>query len=100
MTCKTTFFIAKSDDGNTSRGADGRCSALVRTPIAGVANAKLDSTFVELSGPLSIAYVDIKGPPPEPASPVSPPSLAARVTSAAQVQTLLRIDCYFLGRST
>lgn len=49
---------------STSRGADGRCSALVRTQIAGVANAKLDSIFVKLSGPLSVAYVDIKGQDP------------------------------------
>ncbi len=45
----------------TSKGADGRCSALVRTKIAGVAYAQLASIFVKLSGPLSVAYVDLKG---------------------------------------
>src|SRR5690349_21919887 len=36
-----------------------------------------------------------RSPPPEPASPVSPPSLASRVTSAALLKALRRIDCYF-----
>jgi Domain of unknown function (DUF4833) len=48
----------------TSRGADGRCSALVRTKIAGVDYAELTSIFVKLSGPLSVAYVDLKGKDP------------------------------------
>ena len=29
--------------------------------IAGVANAELLSVFVQLSGPLSVAYLDVKG---------------------------------------
>jgi hypothetical protein len=45
----------------TSRGADGRCSALVRTKIGNVEHAELVSIFVKLSGPLSVSYIDIKG---------------------------------------
>ena len=45
----------------TSRGANGRCSALVRTTIANVQYAELVSIFVKLSGFLSVSYVDIKG---------------------------------------
>jgi hypothetical protein len=45
----------------TTRGADGRCSALVRTKIGGVDYAALRSIFVKLSGPLSVSYIDIKG---------------------------------------
>ena len=45
----------------TSRGANGRCSALVRTKIANVQYAELVSIFVKLSGPLSVSYIDIKG---------------------------------------
>jgi hypothetical protein len=45
----------------TSRGTNGRCSALVRTKIAGVDYAELVSIFVKLSGPLSVSYIDIKG---------------------------------------
>ena len=50
-----TIFIT------TSRGANGRCSALVRTKIANVQHAELVSIFVKLSGPLSVSYIDIKG---------------------------------------
>ena len=50
-----TIFIT------TSRGANGRCSALVRTKIASVEYAELVSIFVKLSGPLSVSYIDIKG---------------------------------------
>jgi hypothetical protein len=45
----------------TQKRADGRCSTLVRTNVAGVAYAELVSIFVKLSGPLSVDYVDIKG---------------------------------------
>lgn len=45
----------------TTKGADGRCSALVRTKIAGVEYAELRSIYVKLSGILSVAYIDIKG---------------------------------------
>ena len=45
----------------TRRGADGRCSALVRTPIATAGYAELVSIFVKLAGPLSVTYIDIKG---------------------------------------
>jgi len=45
----------------TSRAANGRCSALVRTKIANVPYAELVSIFVKLSGPLSVSYIDIKG---------------------------------------
>jgi hypothetical protein len=45
----------------TSRGANGHCSALVRTTIANVQYAELVSIFVRLSGFLSVSYVDIKG---------------------------------------
>jgi hypothetical protein len=48
----------------TSKGPNGRCSALVRTKIGSVDNAELVSIFVKLSGPLSVAYVDIKGKDP------------------------------------
>jgi hypothetical protein len=50
-----TIFIT------TSKGANGRCSALVRTKIASVQHAELVSIFVKLSGPLSVSYIDIKG---------------------------------------
>ena len=45
----------------TSRGSNGRCSALVRTRIGSVEYAELVSIFVKLSGPLSVSYIDIKG---------------------------------------
>lgn len=45
----------------TTKGVDGLCSTLVRTKIAGVECAELRSTYVRLSGPLSVAYIDIKG---------------------------------------
>jgi len=45
----------------TTKGVDGRCSALVRTKIAGVEYAGLRSIYVKLSGPLSVAYIDIQG---------------------------------------
>src|SRR5262249_3023296 len=45
----------------TTKGADGHCSALVRTKIGAVEYAELRSIYVKLSGPLSVAYVDIKG---------------------------------------
>lgn len=45
----------------TNRGANGRCSALVRTKIGSVGYAELVSIFVKLSGPLSVSYIDIKG---------------------------------------
>jgi hypothetical protein len=45
----------------TSKRSDGRCSALVRSTIAAVPYAQLLSIYVKLSGPLSVAYVDVKG---------------------------------------
>jgi hypothetical protein len=45
----------------TSRLANGRCSALVRTKIGSVEYAELVSIFVKLSGPLSVSYIEIKG---------------------------------------
>jgi len=45
----------------TTKGADGRCSALVRTKISGIDYAELRSIYVKLSGPLSVAYIDIQG---------------------------------------
>ena len=45
----------------TSRAANGRCSALVRTTIASARSAELVSIFVKLAGPLSVTYIDIKG---------------------------------------
>jgi Domain of unknown function (DUF4833) len=45
----------------TTRGANGRCAALVRTRIGTVEYAELRSIFVKLSGPLSVSYIDIKG---------------------------------------
>jgi hypothetical protein len=44
-----------------TKGEDGRCSALVRTKIAAVEYAELRSIFVKLTGPLSVAYIDIRG---------------------------------------
>ena len=45
----------------TTKGADGRCVALVRTKIADIEYAELRSIYVKLAGPLSVAYIDIKG---------------------------------------
>jgi hypothetical protein len=45
----------------TTKGADGHCSALVRTKIADVEYAELRSIYVKLSSPLSVAYIDIRG---------------------------------------
>lgn len=59
-----TIFI------KTSRGASGRCTALVRTQIGSVPYAELLSIFVKLSGPLSVAYIDIKGKHPQTAQPL------------------------------
>jgi hypothetical protein len=50
-----TIFIS------TKKGANGRCSALVRMKISGVDYAELLSVYVKLSGPLSVSYVDVKG---------------------------------------
>jgi len=44
----------------TRRGEGGRCIATARTTIAGV-TAELSSIYVKLNGPLSVAYIDIKG---------------------------------------
>jgi hypothetical protein len=44
-----------------SKAEDGRCTALVRSTIAGIKYANLLSIYVKLSGPLSVAYVDVKG---------------------------------------
>ena len=44
----------------TQREANGRCSASSRTTIAGVP-AELISIYVKLQGPLSVAYLDVKG---------------------------------------
>ncbi len=46
---------------STSMGKDGHCHALARTEIAGVPYAELLSIYVKLSGPLSVAYVDVHG---------------------------------------
>lgn len=54
----------------TSLGANGRCTALVRTKIANVQNVQLVSIFVKLSGPLSVSYIDIKGKKPATAMPI------------------------------
>ena len=48
----------------TSRAANGRCSALVRTKIANIQYAELLSIFVKLSGPLSVSYIEVKGQEP------------------------------------
>jgi hypothetical protein len=45
----------------TTKGEGGRCSALVRMKISGVEYAELRSIYVKLSGPLSVAYIDIRG---------------------------------------
>lgn len=45
----------------TTKNANGHCSALVRTKIAGVEYAELTSVYIKLSGPLSVSYIDIKG---------------------------------------
>ena len=45
----------------TAKTQGGRCSAIVRTKIAGVEYAGLRSIYVKLSGPLSVAYIDIQG---------------------------------------
>jgi hypothetical protein len=50
---------------STKKGANGRCSALVRMKIASVDFAELRSVFVMLSGPLSVSYLDIKGKDPK-----------------------------------
>jgi hypothetical protein len=54
----------------TSRGANGRCSAVVRTKIANLQTADLISIFVKLAGPLSVSYIDIKGRNPATAKPI------------------------------
>lgn len=54
----------------TSRAANGRCSAVVRTKIAKVQAADLISIFVKLAGPLSVSYIDVKGRNPATAKPV------------------------------
>ncbi|HEX7670848.1 MAG TPA: DUF4833 domain-containing protein [Polyangiaceae bacterium] len=45
----------------TTKDEGGRCSSLVRMKIANVEYASLRSIYVKLSGPLSVAYIDIKG---------------------------------------
>jgi len=44
----------------TQRDANGRCTASTRTTVAGVP-AELISIYVKLQGPLSVAYLDVKG---------------------------------------
>jgi hypothetical protein len=46
---------------STKKGANGRCTALVRMKIASVDHAELLSVFVKLAGPLSVSYLDVKG---------------------------------------
>ena len=54
----------------TSRGANGRCAAVVRMKIADVPAAELFSIFVKLAGPLSVSYIDVKGRNSATAKPV------------------------------
>jgi hypothetical protein len=49
---------------STQKGSGG-CEAVVRTTIAGVPSARLASIFAKLSGPLSVAYIDIAGTHPK-----------------------------------
>jgi len=53
--------VGRSISITTSRGSNGRCAALVRMTIGKVPQAELLSVFVKLSGPLKVAYLDIKG---------------------------------------
>ncbi len=45
----------------TWKNSDGSCTALARSPISGVRYAELLSIYVQLSGPISVSYVDVKG---------------------------------------
>ena len=52
------------------RGADGRCRAVARTIIGGVANIELVSAYVQLLRPMSVEYVEIHGRHPMTGQPV------------------------------
>jgi hypothetical protein len=54
----------------TTRSADGTCTARARTRIGSVQNAELRSIFVQLSGPVSVTYIDVKGKDPRTGAPL------------------------------
>lgn len=54
----------------TSKGADGRCTATVRTTIAGQDSSELLSAYVKLRRPLSVEYVEIHGKSPQSGQPI------------------------------
>jgi hypothetical protein len=49
----------------TKKEADGRCSAQARARIAGVEGAILTSVYAQMSGPMSVYYIDIHGKNPQ-----------------------------------
>lgn len=53
----------------TSKGADGRCTAIVRTTIAGM-DSELLSAYVKLRRPMSVEYVEIHGKSPQTGQPL------------------------------
>lgn len=54
----------------TTKGADGRCTAMVRTVIAGQDGSELLSAFVKLRRAMSVEYVDIHGRAPSTGAPI------------------------------
>lgn len=54
----------------TTKEADGRCTATVRTTIGGMDHSELLSAFVKLRRPLSVEYVDIHGRAPNSGQPI------------------------------
>ena len=54
----------------TSKGADGRCTATVRTTIAGMDSSELLSAYVKLRRPMSVEYVEIHGKAPQTGQPL------------------------------
>ena len=54
----------------TTKEADGHCTAVVYTTIAGIDHVELFSAFAKLRGALSVEYVDIHGRDPRTGQPI------------------------------
>jgi hypothetical protein len=54
----------------TTKEADGRCTAMVHTTIAGMERVELQSAFAKLRRAMSVEYVDIHGRDPRTGQPI------------------------------
>jgi hypothetical protein len=49
---------------STSKGSDGKCQAVARTTIDGIARAELESAYLKLKRALSVEYAELRGSSP------------------------------------